>query len=236
MESQDFSLGMNLDDSDIRDKTKSLSYNYIHSNNDIVEFKIILIGSVSVGKTSIFNKFIIGEFSQTYKSTITVECKSKYLKIDKNLFAKLNIWDTCGAEIFRAVTKQYYRGADAAIVIFDLTEQNTFNDLKKWLKDIKNCGDKNIQILIVGNKLDLVGKRKVTQSQAMNFCKDNGYKYIEASAKDGTNVLRIFEEVTSDLANRHQKQKEKEINEKYKMKTLEIMDNNVEEKNKKGCC
>ena len=173
---------------------------------------------------------------QTYKSTITVECKSKYLKIDKNLFAKLNIWDTCGAEIFRAVTKQYYRGADAAIVIFDLTEQNTFNDLKKWLKDIKNCGDKNIQILIVGNKLDLVGKRKVTQSQAMNFCKDNGYKYIEASAKDGTNVLRIFEEVTSDLANRHQKQKEKEINEKYKMKTLEIMDNNVVEKNKKGCC
>lgn len=236
MESQDFSLGMNLDDSDIRDKTKSLSYNYIHSNNDIVEFKIILIGSVSVGKTSIFNKFIIGEFSQTYKSTITVECKSKYLKIDKNLFAKLNIWDTCGAEIFRAVTKQYYRGADAAIVIFDLTEQNTFNDLKKWLKDIKNCGDKNIQILIVGNKLDLVGKRKVTQSQAMNFCEDNGYKYIEASAKDGTNVLRIFEEVTSDLANRHQKQKEKEINEKYKMKTLEIMDNNVDEKNKKGCC
>ncbi len=93
MESQDFSLGFNINSSDVRDNN-SISYHEIDQNNDIIEFKIILIGSASVGKTSIFNKFIIGEFNKTYKSTITVECKSKYLKIDKNLFAKLNIWDT----------------------------------------------------------------------------------------------------------------------------------------------
>ena len=236
MESQDFSLGFNLNNSDMKDNN-SLSYHEVDENSNIIEFKIILIGNASVGKTSIFNKFINGEFSKTYKSTITVECKSKYLKLDKNLFAKLNIWDTCGTEIYRAVTQQYYRGAQGAIVIFDLTKQNTFNDLKKWIKDIKSCGEKNIQILIVGNKLDLIGQRKVTQSQAVNFCRENNYKYIEASAKDGTNILKIFEEMSFDLASKHQKQKEKEINKKYKEKTLGLsINDDISEKKKKGCC
>lgn len=236
MESQDFSLGFNLNNSDMKDNN-SLSYHEVDENSNIIEFKIILIGNASVGKTSIFNKFINGEFSKTYKSTITVECKSKYLKLDKNLFAKLNIWDTCGTEIYRAVTQQYYRGAQGAIVIFDLTQQNTFNDLKKWIKDIKSCGEKNIQILIVGNKLDLIGQRKVTQSQAVNFCRENNYKYIEASAKDGTNILKIFEEMSFDLASKHQKQKEKEINKKYKEKTLGLsINDDISEKKKKGCC
>ena len=237
MESQDFSLGFNINLSDDVRDNNSFSYEEVDRNNDIIEFKIILIGSVSVGKTSIFNKFISGEFNLKYKSTITAECKSKYLKVNKNLFAKLNIWDTCGSEIYRAVTKQYYRGSNGAILIFDLTDQNTFNDLKKWIKDIKNYGEKNTQVIIVGNKLDLVGQRKVSHSQAANFCRENNYKYIEASAKDGTNLLKIFEELTFDLANNHQKQREKEINKKYKVKTLEAQVGNDEpDTKKKGCC
>ena len=177
MESQDFSLGFNINRSDDVRDNNSFSYEEVDRNNDIIEFKIILIGSVSVGKTSIFNKFISGEFNLKYKSTITAECKSKYLKVNKNLFAKLNIWDTCGSEIYRAVTKQYYRGSNGAILIFDLTDQNTFNDLKKWIKDIKNYGEKNTQVIVVGNKLDLVGRRKVSHSQATNFCRENNYKY-----------------------------------------------------------
>ena len=238
MESQDFSLGFNINRSDDVRDNNSISYDEVDRNNDIIEFKIILLGSVSVGKTSIFNKFISGEFNLKYKSTITAECKSKFLKINKNLFAKLNIWDTCGSEIYRAVTKQYYQGANGVILIFDLTDQNTFNDLKKWIKDVKNYGEKNVQVIIVGNKLDLVGQRKVSNSQATNFCRENNYKYIEASAKDGTNLLKIFEELTFDLANKHQKEKEKEVNNKYKMKTL-MEDTNksiTKDKKKNGCC
>ena len=239
MESQDFSLGFNINRSDDVRDNNSFSYEEVDRNNDIIEFKIILIGSVSVGKTSIFNKFISGEFNLKYKSTITAECKSKYLKVNKNLFAKLNIWDTCGSEIYRAVTKQYYRGSNGAILIFDLTDQNTFNDLKKWIKDVKNYGEKNVEILVVGNKLDLIEQRSVEKSQAINYCRENGgYKYIEASAKDGTNVLKIFEELTFDLANKHQKEKEKEVNNKYKMKTL-MEDTNksiTKDKKKNGCC
>ena len=235
MNSEDFSLGFNINTSNLKNNN-SISIHEVEDNTDTIEFKIILVGSSSVGKTSIYNRFILNEFSNSYKATITAETKSKYIKIDKYLFAKLNIWDTCGSEAFRAVTKQFYRGAHAAIVIFDLTEQNTFNDLKKWVKDIKNYGEKNIEILIVGNKLDLIEQRTVAKSQAINFCRENGeYKYIEASAKDGTNVLKIFEELTFDLAKKHQKEKDKEISNSYKIKTLfENNDNNG--KDKKGCC
>ena len=235
MESQDFSVGFNINNSTLKNNN-SISLQEMNENNDTIELKIILIGSSSVGKTSIYNRFTLNEFTNTYKATITAETKSKYIKIDKYLFAKLNIWDTCGSENFRAVTKQHYRGAHAAIVIFDLTEQSTFNDLKRWIKDVKNYGEKNTEILIVGNKLDLIEQRVVTKSQAINFCRENGgYKYIEASAKDGTNVLKIFEELTFELANKHQKEKEKEIIKKYQSKPFETKDFAVI-KMKKGCC
>ena len=237
MEEVDFSIDFNINYSQIKDNNPEKNDDEEDiTNKDIIEFKIILIGSVSVGKTSIFNKFTTGKFSTLYNSTITAECKSKFLKVNKNLYAKLVIWDTCGSENFRSVTKQYYRGADGAIVIFDLTDQNSFNDLKKWIKDIKNYGEKDIQILIVGNKLDLFNQRKVTQSQANNFCKENNYKYIESSAKDGTNLLKIFEELTFDLTNKHQQKMQNEINKKFQMKNLEIMAKEENKNKKKGCC
>ena len=237
MESDDFSIDFNINYSAMKDNNSEKNEEEEgDANKDIIEFKIILIGNASVGKTSIFNKFTTGDFSKIYKSTIAAEFKSKLLKVNKNLWAKLVIWDTCGTENYRSLTRQYYRGADGAIVIFDLTDQSSFNDLKKWIKDIKNYGEKDIQIIIVGNKLDLFNQRKVTQSQANNFCNENKYKYIEASAKDGTNLLKIFEELTFDLTNKNlQKIKNKE-NKKSQIKNLEIMVKEETQKEKKGCC
>ena len=237
MESDDFSIDFNINYSEIKDNNSEKNEEEEgDANKDIIEFKIILIGNVSVGKTSIFNKFTTGDFSKIYKSTIAAEFKSKLLKVNKNLWAKLVIWDTCGTENYRSLTRQYYRGADGAIVIFDLTDQSSFNDLKKWIKDIKNYGEKDIQIIIVGNKLDLFNQRKVTQSQANNFCNENKYKYIEASAKDGTNLLKIFEELTFDLTNKNQEKIKNEINKKSQIKNLEIMVKEETQKEKKGCC
>ena len=97
-----------------------------------------------------------------------------------------------------------------------------------------------MEILVVGNKLDLIEQRSVEKSQAINYCRENGgYKYIEASAKDGTNVLKIFEELTFDLVKKHQKEKEKEVNNKYKIKTLTEVDTKkyiIKNRQKKGCC
>ena len=237
MESDDFSIDFNINYSEIKDNNSEKNEEEEgDANKDIIEFKIILIGNASVGKTSIFNKFTTGDFSKIYKSTIAAEFKSKLLKVNKNLWAKLVIWDTCGTENYRSLTRQYYRGADGAIVIFDLTDQSSFNDLKKWIKDIKNYGEKDIQIIIVGNKLDLFNQRKVTQSQANNFCNENKYKYIEASAKDGTNLLKIFEELTFDLTNKNQEKIKNEINKKSQIKNLEIMAKEEIQDKKKGCC
>ena len=237
MESDDFSIDFNINYSAMKDNNSEKNEEEEgDANKDIIEFKIILIGNASVGKTSIFNKFTTGDFSKIYKSTIAAEFKSKLLKVNKNLWAKLVIWDTCGTENYRSLTRQYYRGADGAIVIFDLTDQSSFNDLKKWIKDIKNYGEKDIQIIVVGNKLDLFNQRKVTQSQANNFCNENKYKYIESSAKDGTNLLKIFEELTFDLTTKHQQKIQDEINKKFQMKNLEIMAKEENKNKKKGCC
>ena len=237
MESDDFSIDFNINYSEIKDNNSEKNEEEEgDANKDIIEFKIILIGNASVGKTSIFNKFTTGDFSKIYKSTIAAEFKSKLLKVNKNLWAKLVIWDTCGTENYRSLTRQYYRGADGAIIIFDLTDQSSFNDLKKWIKDIKNYGEKDIQIIIVGNKLDLFNQRKVTQSQANNFCNENKYKYIEASAKDGTNLLKIFEELTFDLTNKNLQKIKNEENKKSQIKNLEIMVKEETQKEKKGCC
>lgn len=206
----------------------------LSQNHNIMEFKIILIGNTAVGKTSIFNKFITGDFLENLKPTINVEFRTKYVKIDNNLFVKLVLWDTCGVEMFRAVTKQYYKGAQAIILVFDLTDQKSFNDLKKiWLKDVKSYADKNIQIVIVGNKLDLIEQRKINESQTINFCRENGYKYIEASAKEGTNILKIFEELSFDLAKNYENSKE--MPSQYLM---EFDDKNIiiAKKKKHGCC
>ena len=237
MEEVDFSIDFNINYSAMKDNNSEKNEEEEgDANKDIIEFKIILIGNASVGKTSIFNKFTTGDFSKIYKSTIAAEFKSKLLKVNKNLWAKLVIWDTCGTENYRSLTRQYYRGADGAIVIFDLTDQSSFNDLKKWIKDIKNYGEKDIQIIIVGNKLDLFNQRKVTQSQANNFCNENKYKYIEASAKDGTNLLKIFEELTFDLTNKNLQKIKNEENKKSQIKNLEIMVKEETQKEKKGCC
>ena len=237
MESDDFSIDFNINYSAMKDNNSEKNEEEEgDANKDIIEFKIILIGNASVGKTSIFNKFTTGDFSKIYKSTIAAEFKSKLLKVNKNLWAKLVIWDTCGTENYRSLTRQYYRGADGAIIIFDLTDQSSFNDLKKWIKDIKNYGEKDIQIIVVGNKLDLFNQRKVTQSQANNFCNENKYKYIEASAKDGTNLLKIFEELTFDLTNKNQEKIKNEINKKSQIKNLEIMAKEEIQEKKKGCC
>ena len=226
---------------DYTNKNNSLSIHEgidISQNDDTKEFKVVLIGSTSVGKTSIFNKFMTGDFSPTYKSTITAEFKTKYLKIDNDLYVKLILWDTCGSEKYRAITKQYYRGANGIILVFDLTDQNSFNDIKNiWINDIKNYGEKKIQIFIVGNKLDLIEKRTVSESQVINYCRENGYKYIEASAKEGINILKIFEELSYELVSNFEKQREEEMNSQFFIENFEDKNIITVTKNKKfGCC
>ena len=165
-----------------------------------LDFSVILVGDSNVGKTSILNKFIHGSFSNQIKCTINVEFHAKNLKIDKNLYARLTIYDTAGQEKYRALTKNYYRNANGVILVFDLTNENSFTKLNSWIKDINdNAG--NVEIILVGNKSDLED-RKIPKLNAERLAKEKSFKYIETSAKEGTNILLLFEELSIGMNKR----------------------------------
>lgn len=234
-------LSKNDNSEDMKNENKSLSNDLNNSIDEkdlnpmaeINEFKVILLGNSGVGKTSIFNRFTSGEFSSLYKSTLTVEFKCKLLKFGKNIYAKLVVWDTVGTERFRAITRQYFRGANGVVLIFDLTDQSSFNGLKNWIEDIKNSGEKYIEIILVGNKSDLEN-RTVTDSQAKRFAKENNFKYFETSAKEGSNILLIFEQLSKAMNKNLEKIKEDYINSQLLIRKIEPIQK--QEKKEKGCC
>ena len=166
----------------------------------ILDFGVILLGDSNSGKTSIVNKFIDGTFSNKIKCTIDIGWKLKNLKIDKNLYAKLNVYDTAGQERYRSLTKSFYNKANGIILVFDLSNEKSFSNLNSWMKEI-NDNTGNVEIILVGNKSDLEN-RQVTKTKAENYAKDKNLKYIETSAKEGTNILLLFEELSIGMNKR----------------------------------
>jgi small GTP-binding protein len=205
-------------------------------NLKLVEYKIILVGDSGVGKTSILKKFINNEFNEDIKCTINIDFFSKSIKIDKNLYTNLKIYDTAGQEKYRALIKNYYQGTDGIILVFDLTNENSFNKLKSWINEVSDNTEK-AQIILVGNKADLI-ERKIDEETAENFAKQRDMKYIETSAKEGTNILLLFEELALDINKKKQNDSsvvELEHVDTYVFRRREI---NKEIKNKKEnkCC
>ena len=189
---------VDLNDSNIDEKVD------IEEQSKPLEFKVILLGDTNVGKTSILYKFIDGTFLNKVSSTINVEFKTQKLKIDKNLYAVLSIYDTAGQERYRSITRQYYHDANGIILVFDLTNENSFTKLNSWIKDInENAG--NVEVILVGNKSDLED-RKITKYKAEIFAKEKNVKYIETSAKEGTNILLLFEEFSIGMNKRRKEE------------------------------
>ena len=202
-----------------------------------LDFTVILVGDSNVGKTSILKKFIDGTFANKLACTINVEFLAKNLKIDKNLYAKLTIYDTAGQEKYRSLTRQYYHKANGIILVFDLTNENSFNKLNIWIKEINdNAG--NVEVFLVGNKSDLEG-RKISKNKAENFAKEKNLKYIETSAKEGTNILLLFEELSIGMNKRRNEESTSNVEmgsiDTYIYRRSEL---NKELKNKKEakCC
>lgn len=162
-------------------------------------FKLILLGDVSVGKTCLALKFVKDEFRDEYSCTVGVEFKIKTIYIGSNTTADLQVWDTCGQERFRTITRQYYRDANGILLVFDVTNKKSFNDLETWLDDIKSYAQENRCVLLVGNKADLKAQRVIDVSRAMNFAAKHGIGYVEVSAKEGHNVYYAFEKVAREL-------------------------------------
>ena len=211
-----------------KNNTKSPLYN---TNKQIYNLKIIVLGDIAVGKTSLIGRYITNTFSDQYKSSIGCELKQKTVDIDKDIQAKLQIWDTAGEERFLAVTKQYYNGSHGAMVVYDVTKKDTFLKMNKWIKDVKNNAPKNIVIMVVGNKSDL-DKKKVDLGPELDPFKEN-YLYKEVSAKSGLNVNIAFENLANKII---EKQKEKGNEEEVKKDTVPLKRTTLGKKQKKCNC
>jgi small GTP-binding protein len=155
-------------------------------------FKFIVIGSSGVGKTAILKRLISDVFTGDSQSTIGVEFIATSMDID-GVSVKLQIWDTAGQERFRSIAKAYFRSAVGVILVFDLSERRSFDELNQWLNDVHSLCDPNAEVTVVGNKCDLVDSRTVTTTEAENFANVHHLSYLETSALSGDNIHEAFQ-------------------------------------------
>jgi len=154
-------------------------------------FKLLLIGDSGVGKSCLLLRFADDTYTESYISTIGVDFKIRTVELDGKTI-KLQIWDTAGQERFRTITSSYYRGAHGIIVVYDITDAESFNNVKQWLHEIDRYASENVNKLLVGNKSDLTSKRAVTFEQGKEFADSLNIEFIETSAKNATNVEKAF--------------------------------------------
>ena len=145
-------------------------------------FKVLLLGNSNVGKSSLFLRFVDDIWNDTFVPTIGVDFKIKTLEIDAKKI-KMQIWDTAGQERFKNIIASYYRGANGILLIYDVTDKDSFKNLSNWWIEIEKNASKNVLRLLIGNKSDLEDKRVITYNQGKEFADTYGLKFIETSAK-----------------------------------------------------
>ncbi|KAI8053166.1 GTP-binding protein ypt1 [Gilbertella persicaria] len=164
-------------------------------------FKLLLIGDSGVGKSCLLLRFADDTYTESYISTIGVDFKIRTIELEGKT-VKLQIWDTAGQERFRTITSSYYRGAHGIIVVYDVTDEDSFNNVKQWLQEIDRYAAEGVNKLLVGNKSDLVDKKVVNTEQATEFAESLKIPLLETSAKDATNVEQAFLTMAKQIKDR----------------------------------
>ncbi|KAH6949816.1 ras family protein [Fusarium avenaceum] len=160
--------------------------------------KFVLIGDSGVGKSNLLSRFTRNEFNLDSKSTIGVEFATRSIQVDSKTI-KAQIWDTAGQERYRAITSAYYRGAVGALLVYDISKHQTYENVTRWLKELRDHADANIVIMLVGNKSDLRHLRAVPTEEAKSFASENHLSFIETSALDASNVELAFQNILTEI-------------------------------------
>lgn len=185
----------------------------------MIHFKVVLVGSSNSGKTSIIQRYINNQFNSNLCPTVQAGYFEKSLSFDSKEIS-LDIWDTAGQERFHSIAPIYYRDAAAGIIVYDVTDINSFSKSKQWVTELRNTNPE-ICLIMAGNKLDMQAIRVVPDADAINFCEENRITYFECSAKTGANIDEIFNNIGMQLY------ENKAVADKVKV--------NLENKDK-GCC
>jgi small GTP-binding protein len=164
----------------------------------VCSFKFIIIGSSGVGKTAILKRLTEDTFSADSQSTIGVEFDSTLVEVDGQS-VKLQIWDTAGQERFRSIAKAYFRNAVGVILVVDICERKTFEDVNMWLNDVHSLCDATAVVILIGNKSDLAKNRTVTLAEAEEYAQHHQLTYLETSAMSGANVREAFLKVATQI-------------------------------------
>ena len=198
-----------------------------------VKCSILLIGDSCVGKTSIISRYANGIFKEEYISTVGFEHYSKD-EIINNQNVTVKLWDTAGQERFKSLTSNFFKNAEGVALVYDVTQSETFDNLKDWIEQIKNNlgNDIKIPVIIIGNKIDLDDERDVKKEDAANFSKEKGYKYFETSCKTGEGVDDSIRNLVKLILER----KENEEEGKEERNSVQLQENKGNNQKKKGCC
>jgi small GTP-binding protein len=202
--------------------------------------KILILGDQAVGKSSLLAQFVDGKFSLSMMGTAGVDLKKKVIDY-KNNKVNIHFFDSAGHDRFRHLTKQYYKGSKGIILAYDVTDKNSFNSVSGWISNIKENADTNAELIIIGNKIDLVNEKKVSPEEASEIGSKYNVEVFEASAKTGENVEKsFFKLITNILENKElsegilKKEDDRNITDKEPIK---IQSNNRQnDKKKTGCC
>jgi small GTP-binding protein len=149
--------------------------------------KIVVVGDSGVGKTCLLLRFVRDEWETDSQPTLGVEFLARVVNTENHRI-QLQLWDTAGQELFRSVTRGYYRGSAGALLVFDLTSRDSFLSIERWLQDLREVARPDLTAILVGNKSDLAAKREVPEEEARTYAERNHMTYFETSAKTGDNV------------------------------------------------
>ncbi|XP_003967490.1 ras-related protein Rab-8B [Takifugu rubripes] len=161
-------------------------------------FKLLLIGDSGVGKTCLLFRFSEDSFNTTFISTIGIDFKIRTIELDGKR-VKLQIWDTAGQERFRTITTAYYRGAMGIMLVYDTSNEKSFENIKNWIRNIEEHASSDVEKMILGNKCDMTDRRQVSKDRGEKLAIDYGVKFMETSAKSGLNVEEAFYTMARDI-------------------------------------
>ncbi|CAK61540.1 unnamed protein product (macronuclear) [Paramecium tetraurelia] len=198
-------------------------------------FKIVLSGDSGVGKSNLLLRFTKNQFNADSKTTIGVEFATRSITISGKV-VKAQIWDTAGQERYRAITAAYYRGAIGAVLVYDITNKQSFEAVEQWIQEVRENADKDIVIMIIGNKSDLKHLRAIRTESGQDLAQMYKVAFMEASAQDGTNVdqafIQIIQQIYQNLTKQLQKYDQMSHLQSEKL-DLEITNSGNK---KQGCC